>query len=122
MVVWSGGENLYAQIATMQRVLVCSQTRYLSFVFLSTRTVFSHKTRVFAWDRYSEFTLLQSRVHQEWSLFLGSTMKDDPVYAASDCFETFPFPDGFETHPQLEAAGKEYYEFRAALMVRTTRG
>ncbi len=122
---WYGREakDLYAQIATMQRVLACSQTsKYLSFVFLSTRTVFSHKARVFVWDRYSEFTLLQSRVHQEWSLFLGSTMKDDPVYAASDCFETFPFPDGFETHPQLEAAGKEYYEFRAALMVRNNEG
>ena len=37
-------------------------------------------------------------------------------YTSSDCFETFPFPAGFETNAALEAAGREYYEFRAALM------
>src|SRR5262249_23038644 len=43
-------------------------------------------------------------------------------YTPSHCFETFPFPEGFETHPPLEAAGKEYYEFRAPLMVRNNEG
>jgi hypothetical protein len=49
-------------------------------------------------------------------------MKDDLRYTHTDCFETFPFPDGFETYPQLETAGKVYYEFRAALMVRNNEG
>ena len=40
----------------------------------------------------------------------------------SDCFETFPFPENWETDPALEAAGKAYYEFRAALMVRNNEG
>ena len=35
---------------------------------------------------------------------------------------TFPFPDGWETHPALEATGKAYYDFRAALMVRNAEG
>jgi len=49
-------------------------------------------------------------------------MKTDLRYSASDCFETFPFPENFETDPRLEAAGKAYYEFRAALMVRNNEG
>jgi hypothetical protein len=49
-------------------------------------------------------------------------MKDDVRYPPSTCFETFPFPDGFETHQQLEAAGKDYHDFRAALMVRNNEG
>ncbi len=49
-------------------------------------------------------------------------MKDDLRYTPSDCFETFPFPENWETHPALEAAGKAYYEFRAALMVRNDEG
>ena len=49
-------------------------------------------------------------------------MKDDAVYTPSDCFETFPFPDGWETHPALEAAGKSYYDFRAALMIENDEG
>ena len=43
-------------------------------------------------------------------------------YTPSDCFETFPFPDDWETDPTLEAAGQTYYEFRASLMVRNDEG
>ena len=32
------------------------------------------------------------------------------------------FPKGWDTHSELEAAGKEYYEFRAALMVQNNEG
>ena len=49
-------------------------------------------------------------------------MKDDLRYTPSDCFETFPFPDGWETDPTLEAAGESYYQFRANLMVRNDEG
>ena len=33
-------------------------------------------------------------------------MKDDLNYSPADCFETFPFPAGFETNAALEAAGR----------------
>ena len=33
-----------------------------------------------------------------------------------------PVPEDWETDPTLEAAGKAYYEFRAALMVRNNEG
>lgn len=49
-------------------------------------------------------------------------MKDDLRYTPSDCFETFPFPPGFEADPALEAAGEAYYRFRADLMVRNNEG
>jgi hypothetical protein len=49
-------------------------------------------------------------------------MKDDLRYTPSDCFETFPLPENWEANTNLEAAGKEYYEFRAALMVRNNEG
>jgi hypothetical protein len=49
-------------------------------------------------------------------------MKDDLRYTPSDCFETFPLPDRFEKHPQLDAVGKEYYECRVALMLRNNEG
>jgi hypothetical protein len=44
-------------------------------------------------------------------------MEDRQRYTPSDCFETFPFPSEFEGNEALEQAGREYYEFRAALMV-----
>jgi hypothetical protein len=49
-------------------------------------------------------------------------MRDDAVYTPSDCFETFPFSEGWETHPGLEPVGKDYYAFRTALMVKSDEG
>jgi len=49
-------------------------------------------------------------------------MKDDLRYTPTFSFETFPFPTSFETNPALEATGRAYYEFRAALMVRSNQG
>ena len=43
-------------------------------------------------------------------------MKDDLRYTPSDCFETFPFPNNWQNHPDLEAVGKAYYAYRAQLM------
>jgi len=57
-----------------------------------------------------------------WARFNGSTLKDDLTYTPSDCFETFPFPLGFEKDGSLEQAGQEYYEFRATLMVTNDEG
>jgi hypothetical protein len=57
-----------------------------------------------------------------WARSLASSLKDDVRYTPSDCFETFPFPEYFETNPTLEAAGQAYYEFRAALMVKNNEG
>jgi hypothetical protein len=37
-------------------------------------------------------------------------------------FETFPFPIAWEANPALEEIGRQYYEFRAALMVRNNEG
>ena len=49
-------------------------------------------------------------------------MKDDLRYVPADCFETFPFPPNWEHNQELEATGKTYYEFRAALMIRNNEG
>ena len=114
---------LFTSIANLQRVLVTPQTSNVqALAFLSPQMVFGHTLIVFSLNSYSAFTVLQSRVHQIWSAFLGPTMKDDLRYTPSDCFETFPFPADWETHPGLEAAGKAYYQGRATLMVGQNEG
>ena len=101
----------------LNQTLVMGQTsKYRSLVFLPTTMVYDQKLIVFPIPSFGAFATLQSRFHEAWALFFGSTLEDRPVYTPSDCFETFPFPGGFETNEALEAAGREYYEFRAALM------
>jgi hypothetical protein len=38
--------------------------------------------------------LLHSRLHELWSLRLGTSLEDRPRYTPTTCFETFPFPAG----------------------------
>ena len=122
---WFGhqAKELYETIAGFDRVLACSQTsKYLSFAFLPSRSIFSHKTRVIALQSWAAFAVFQSRIHQEWAYFQGSTMKDDPVYVPTDCFETFPLPRDFESSVLLELAGRRCYEVRADLMISRAQG
>ena len=123
---WQYGDRqpaLYAAIVGLERVLAISRLgQQGAFAFLSGRAVFADRLVVFPFDRYSHFCVLQSRPHDLWARFFGSTMKDDLLYTPSDCFGTFPFPDGWETESALEGVGNEYYEFRASLMVRNDEG
>jgi hypothetical protein len=123
---WQYGEKrpaLTAAISALDRVLVCTlHSKDLSFTFLPARAIFSHALAVFPLDTYAAFCALQTRPHEIWARFFGSSMKDDLRYTPSDCFETFPFPEGRESHPALEAAGKAYYEHRARLMVANDEG
>ncbi len=123
---WQYGDRrveLYHTIRSMPRALAVSQvSQYLGFAFVPTNVVFSHAVDVFAFDSYAAFCALQARPHEIWARFFGSSMKDDLRYTPSDCFETFPFPVGWEDSPNLEACGKAYYEFRAPLMVQNNEG
>ena len=115
--------ELFKAIAQCDRVLFhANVSSNLAFAFLPTNMIFAAPHNVFSLSTYSAFCNLQSRIHEVWTRFFGSSMKDDLRYTPSDCFETFPFPPDWETNPTLEAAGKTYYEFRADLMVRHNQG
>ena len=116
-------KDLYAATASLDRVLCNSQvSSTVQFAFLPAQVVYAHTLNVYPLDTNAAFCTLQSRVHQIWARFFGSSMKDDLRYTPSDCFETFPFPAEWETHPALEAAGAAYHEYRAALMVENDEG
>ena len=100
----------------------CGATPHLALAFLPARMVFANTLAVLALNTHAAFCALQSRPHEIWARFFGSSMKDDLRYTPSDVFETFPFPHGWATDVALEAAGKAYYEFRADLMMRNEEG
>jgi PAS domain-containing protein len=123
---WQYGDKrpeLTRKQAVLPRVLVNAQVSpNLAFAFQPTDRVFAMMLNVFLVGSWAGFCVLQARVHEVWARFLGSSMKDDLRYTPTDCFETFPFPVDLETNAVLEAAGWEYYEFRAALMVQNNEG
>lgn len=120
---WRPRRELYSAMAGLKHVLTNSQTSsHLAFAYQPTDRVFSHALNVIILDKPPIFAILQCRAHEIWARFFGSSLEDRLRYTPSDCFETFPFPPSWESHPTLEAVGKEYYEFRAQLMVRNNEG
>jgi hypothetical protein len=116
-------KDLFSAIENLDRVLVIPQTSNTqALAFLPSKMIYANTLIVFPFSTYSAFATLNSRVHQMWTAFLGPTMKDDYRYTPTDCFETFPFPLNWEANSGFEEIGKEYYEFRAALMVRNNEG
>jgi hypothetical protein len=120
---WNARPELQAASDGLTRVLAISRVgQQMAFAFLPGEMVYSDSLVVFPLTTNAAFCTLQSRQHEVWTRFFGSSMKDDLRYTPSDCFETFPFPAEWATDPSLEEAGRAYYAFRAALMVRNDEG
>jgi hypothetical protein len=99
---------LYSALAGKARCIVAANvSKHLMFTLQPTSIFFSQTLYVFALDSYTAFSTLQSRVHEPWARLLSSSLEDRLRYAASDCFETFPFPqpDPRTVLPDLEAIG-----------------
>ena len=115
--------GLYGAIAGLKRVLVIARiAEYASFAFLPSGMVYSEQLVVFPFATNAAFCALQSRVHEIWARFFGSSLEDRLRYTPSDCVESFPFPDEWERHPALEAAGAAYHDHRTAIMLENEQG
>jgi hypothetical protein len=94
-------KDLYSSIGDLSRVLANSQvSAHREFAFLPTGWVYAHTLNVFALPTHAAFAALQSRLHELWARFFGSTLEDRLRYTPSDCFETFPFPESFDHDPE----------------------
>lgn len=110
-------------IRGMSKVLALSiVTKHLSFAFLPAKMVFAHRLCIFASESIALFGVLQSRLHEVWARFFSSTLEDRINYSPSDCFDTFPFSGDLDADHLLESVARQYYEFRAALMLRNNEG
>lgn len=67
------------------------------FVWLSKPTLPDHQLVAIARDDDYAFGVLHSRLHEIWSLRLGTSLEDRPRYTPTTTFETFPFPWPLDT-------------------------
>jgi hypothetical protein len=125
---WRFGETtpaLNAALSIRRRCLVTARvTKHLSLSFQPANRVLSEQLFVFVLEGYEHFAVLQSRIHEHWARLLSSSMKTDLRYAASDCFDTFPFPDAkhLTDSGSLAQTGKRLYDVRSKLMVDRNQG
>ncbi|MBO2694668.1 Eco57I restriction-modification methylase domain-containing protein [Shewanella algae] len=115
--------GLYRALKDKKTVIVtCQTSKYISFTRVAADMVFDQRLIVIPSESDADLTILSSNLHIEWAMFFGSSMKDDPVYTPSDCFETFPFPVMDEHENKLQCAADDYFNFRKELMVSSGLG
>jgi hypothetical protein len=115
--------ELRAAIANMASVAALARvSSHLGLAVLNARTVFAESLVIFPYSDPRFLAILQSRLHESWARFFGSSMKDDLRYSPSDCFETFPFAEAWESSIHLELAGSAYLQFRSKLVIDNDQG
>jgi type II restriction/modification system DNA methylase subunit YeeA len=90
----SGGDLKTAREGKRRIILTPRVSKHRIFVWSGVDVI--PDTRVYAFTRDDDyfFGVLQSRVHEVWSLHTCSWhgVGNDPTYNNTTCFETFPFP------------------------------
>ncbi len=81
--------------------------KHRTFVWVSSVVVADHALMAVARADDTTFGILHSRLHELWSLRLGTSLEDRPRYTPTTTFETFPFPAGLTpadtAHQRTEA-------------------
>lgn len=115
--------GLTRALAQMSRALTVSRIgNAFAFIFVDAAVRPNEKTVIFTFEDFGSFAIMQSRIHETWARFFSSTLKDDLQYTPSDCFESFPFPGGYETDKKLSQVGDRYYSSRAEIMLANNEG
>jgi N-6 DNA Methylase len=120
---WNPRYGLYEAVKPLCHVLAITRhSPQFSIARLPARQIFADSLVVFAFCDFSAAALLQSRVHELWVRFFGSSIRDDLRYTPSDCFETFPFPEQSMLNDKLELIGEQYFRARASIMIENKEG
>jgi hypothetical protein len=95
---WQHGEiipNMRKAIDSLERFIVTPMVaKHRVFTWLDGSTIPDHQLHVIARSDDYFFGVLHSRLHEVWSLRLGTWLGkgNDPRYTPTTTFETFPFP------------------------------
>jgi hypothetical protein len=112
--------ELHRTIAGMERVLTCAQTsRMWEPEFVPLGIVYSHTVVVFPLSTFADYATMQASFHEYWRLEYGASLRTDARYTPSDCFDTFPFPNGLKG---LASIGERYHEHRRQTMLARQEG
>ena len=119
---WLFGEarrKLSLRLRAISRCFVASATtKYLNFSNLPAGTVFHQTVKVFTTERWDLYAVVQSTLHEVWARKYSGALETRLRYSPSECFETFPFPEGLWqiANPTLAEIGERYHEHRRGLM------
>ncbi|MGH9091908.1 MAG: DNA methyltransferase [Acidimicrobiales bacterium] len=106
--------GLRRAVANLRRCVVMgAHGKRLLFSWQDTWTMGSNATMVFAFEDDYAMGVLSSRTHEVWAMSRSSTIKGDPRYTNTSCFETFPWP-----YPVTDDQRKRVAEASRAVITR----
>ena len=105
-------------IANLEKYIVTARlAKHRIWNFAFQPTLSDSQVVVIARDDNFTFGVLHSRIHEVWSLVMGTSLEDRPRYTPSTCFETFPFPRPTPAqHLEIEKWAKYLSDVRNALI------
>ncbi len=113
-------KRLYSLIANLAYVIVLPKTSKFGMARRApTSFLFSHALAVFAIDDNALYGVITSGIHRSWARSRGSTLETRFRYTPTDCFETFPLPNGRDGIGEVM---RELHEHRAAVMLERQAG
>lgn len=85
--------NMRVALEGLRRYIATPRvSKHRIFTWVSPPTLLDAATVAIARDDDYAFGVLHSRVHERWSLRMGTSLEDRPRYTPTTTFETFPFP------------------------------
>ena len=102
-------------------IATVNTAKHRLFVWLPLNVLPSNSLYVFPREDDYFFGVLHSKLHETWSLRMGTSLEDRPRYTPTTTFETFPFPwspgredESDPAHIRISAAAKQLHEERHA--------
>lgn len=109
--------ELYRLIRPLRHCFAFSRhTKHFVLAAQPTNIIFTEALKVLATDRWSDFAVVHSTLHEVWARKYSGAIKKDLRYSPTDCFATFPFPRDPASESALAAIGETYHEHRRELM------
>ena len=96
-------------------------TKYVSFQFVPlSNNIYNHKVKLFFFDQWHDFAILQSSLHDQWARWRSGTLGSTTVnYSVSEALDTFPFALDLSL---LSSIGEKYHEHRRQVMLARQEG
>lgn len=106
---WDKRESFFDGMRHSKKILACPSTsKYLIMTFIDRKWVPSHSIKLFSFDDFQNFSIMQSSIHEIWARFQSGKLDQRLAYNLTKAFGTFPWP---KERP-LGTIGKHLYEFR----------
>ena len=106
---WDKREKFFESMKSSDGILACPSTaKYLIMTFLNLDWIPSHSIKLFAFDDFASFSVMQSAIHEVWARFQSGKLDQRLAYNLSRAFGTFPWP---KTSPNSDY-GEKFWQLR----------